>query len=109
MTTLYIHEQAAPGATTEIDLYEVPVGKKALISSLVVVNRGSSAAFARILLAQNGDVTENKQYLVPDLVVAGNDLYAQTFGITLNAGTVIRVYAENANFTFQVWGKESDA
>ena len=98
--------QSAPLAATLTDAYTVPASTEAIISSLVVVNRGNAATFFRVSIAIAGAVDDVKQYLYYDLVISGNDTFIATVGLTLAATDVIRVYATLATLSFNFFGVE---
>jgi hypothetical protein len=91
--------QSAPGATTETDLYTV-------CSSIVITNRGATQSTFRISLSKTGGATALKDYLYYDVTLAGNDTFIATIGITLATTDVVRVYAGNANLSFNLFGTE---
>lgn len=98
--------QVAPSATTNTDLYTVPAGKQAVISTIVVANRGASASSYRIASRQNGAALTAAQYIAYDIAIAANDTTTLTIGLTLGAGDVITVYGLNANLSFGLYGSE---
>lgn len=98
--------QLAPGATTETVLYTVPALTSSVISTLSIANRGATGTTFRVSVSVGGGATANKDYLYYDLNLEGYDTFAATFGVTLAAGDVIRVYAGNANLSFQLFGQE---
>lgn len=99
--------QNAPAATTETDLYTVPGATNTTVSTIIVCNRGATAATFRISIADGGGATTNKDYLYYDLPLAANDSYAATLGITLEATDKVKVYASTANLSFNLFGVES--
>jgi hypothetical protein len=99
--------QAAPAATTETDLYTVPGATTTVVSSVVVCNRGSSATTFRISVADGGGATANKDYLYYDVAIPAFDTFIATIGATLEATDKIKVYAGNANLSFNAFGIES--
>ena len=106
-TTVYkILGQSAPAATTEVNLYTVPAATETIISSIVVCNRGSSAATYRIYVASNGAAAANSQYLVYDASILAKETVALTLGITIDATDVLRVYASTADLSFNAFGSE---
>lgn len=105
MTSTYCNlGQAAPNATTETVLLTVPAATSAIISSLVVCNRTGAATTFRVSVSVGGGATATKDYLYYDLQIAGNDTFVATVGITVAAGDVVRVYAGNANLSFNLFG-----
>jgi hypothetical protein len=98
--------QAAPGATTETDLYAVPASTRAVISSIVITERGGGTPTYRLSVSVGAAATTNKDYLVYGAALTANGYVTLTLGISLAATDTIRVYASDANVTFQVFGVE---
>lgn len=98
--------QAAPAATTEVDLYTVPASKEAVVSTITVVNRGTSAGEYRLVVAPAGAATANQHYVAYNITLGGEGKDEHTQGITLAATDVIRVYASSADFSFSAFGTE---
>ena len=105
-TTYKVLGQVATAATTETDLYTVPASTETIVSSLIVTNRGATAATYRISVSVNGAATSTKDYLVYDGSISSNAVVALTLGITMDATDKIRVYASNANLSFNAFGSE---
>lgn len=106
-TTLKILGQAAPGATTETDLYTVPGATTSVVSTVVVANRSSTAATFRVSTSVTGAATANKDYIAYDVPLSGNETMAFTLGISIGATDKIRVYASTANLSFSAYGQEN--
>jgi hypothetical protein len=104
--TYKILGQVSPSATTETTLYTVPSAKSTVCSSLSICNRGSVQTTFRVSLSQGGSATASKDYIYYDVTLAANDTFIATIGVTLATTDVIRVYAGNANLSFQVYGTE---
>jgi glucose-6-phosphate dehydrogenase assembly protein OpcA len=98
--------QQATAATTETTLYTVPAATSAIASSVTVTNRGTTIATFRVSVAVSGGATTNKDYLYYDVSIAGNDTFIATIGVTLATTDKVKVYASNANLTFQLFGSE---
>jgi glucose-6-phosphate dehydrogenase assembly protein OpcA len=98
--------QSSPSATTETTLYTVPSAKSAVASSISICNRGSGQTTFRVSISQGGSATANKDYLYYDVVLAGNDTFIATIGITLATTDVVRVYSGNTSLSFQLFGTE---
>jgi glucose-6-phosphate dehydrogenase assembly protein OpcA len=98
--------QSAPLAITETDLYTVPASTSAVASSIIVCNRGTTQATFRVSIAVGGATTANKDYIYYDLLIAGNDTFIATIGVTLATTDKVRVYASSANFSFSLYGSE---
>jgi hypothetical protein len=105
-TTYKILGQSAPAATTETALYTVPSATETVISSLVICNRGASAATYRVYVAANGAAAANNQYLVYDASIQAKETVALTLGVTMDASDVLRVYASTADLSFNAFGTE---
>jgi len=106
-TTIKNLGQVAASATTETDLYTVPAETSTVCSSLVVCNRGTSAATFRISHAVGGGNTANKDYLYYNLDIPANDTFIATIGVTMAATDKIKVYASTANLSFNLYGQEN--
>ena len=106
-TTYKVLGQQAPGATTATDLYTVPGATQAVVSSIIVCNRSSSAtATFRISASVAGLATAPKEYIYYDLIIGQNDTFIATIGLTLGATDKIRIYASTANLSFTAVGSE---
>ena len=106
-TTIKILGQSAPSASTLTDLYTVPGGTQATISTITVCNRGTNVETFRISVAVGGAADDVKQYIYRDLSCYPADSFLATVGLTLGAGDVVRVFATSANFSFQLFGAET--
>ena len=98
--------QSNPAATTLTDAYTVPGATSAIVSTIQVCNRSSTATTFRLSIAVAGAADTNKQYIAYDVTIAGNEVYGFTEGITLAATDVVRVYATLATLSFNVFGQE---
>ncbi len=108
-TTYKILGQVAPSATTDTLLYTVPASTQTIVSSIIVCNRGTTEATFRVRVAPNGAGATSSQYIYYDVLIAGNDTFIATVGITMDPSDTINVYAGGtgaANLTFQVYGSE---
>jgi glucose-6-phosphate dehydrogenase assembly protein OpcA len=101
--------QLAPSATTATTLYTVPSATEAVISTLIVANRATSAAAFRIAVRPNGATLANEHYIAYDVAVGASDSTTLTLGLTLDAADVITVYASTANLSFSLFGSEITA
>lgn len=109
MATRYlVLGQAAPAATTDTTLYTVPAEKDAIISTLVVANRGGSSAAFRISVRPAGATLADLHYIAFDVVVLAGDSITLTLGIALSATDVVTVRAESADLGFSAFGSEID-
>ena len=100
--------QLAAAATTEEGLYAVPASSSTVVSSIVVANRGATAATYRLAVKPTAATTlATNHYIAYDVSIAANDSVALTLGITLAATNAIRTYASNTNLTFTAFGSEN--
>jgi hypothetical protein len=105
-TVYKVLAQSAPSATTNTDVYTVGSGKSAIVSTITVANRASSAATYRIAIRPAGATLANVHYIAYDITIAANDTTALTLGVTLAATDVVTVYTSTANFSFSLFGSE---
>jgi glucose-6-phosphate dehydrogenase assembly protein OpcA len=98
--------QVAPSATTATTAYTVPSSTQAVLSTIVVANRASSAGSYRIAIRPDGASLATTHYVAYDIAIAANDSTALTLGITLGDTDVVTVYASSADMTFSVFGSE---
>ena len=97
--------QSNPSAASLTDLYTVPGGTSATVSTITVCNQGATTTF-RVSVAVAGAADVVKQYIYRDLQLTANDTFAATLGITLGAGDKVRIYAGTANLSFNLFGCE---
>jgi hypothetical protein len=99
--------QVAPAGATITTLYTAPTGKDAVVSTLVVANRGTvGTSFRIVILPTLATPLEAQHYIAYDVAVAGGDSTTLTLGITLSPDNVIRVQGANSNLTFTAFGTE---
>ena len=107
MATSYkVLGQSAPSATTATTLYTVPSATEAVISSITVVNRGSSDGTYRISVRPNGAALSNEHYVIFDASLPAKATDALTLGITMDATDILEVYASSTDFSFNAFGSE---
>ncbi len=104
-TTPKVLGQEALAATTLTDVYTVPSATKAVVSTIVVCNRGTATTF-RVSLAKAGASDTTKQYLYYDQALPANATFTATVGIGLETTDVVRAYAASANVSVNVLGTE---
>jgi hypothetical protein len=98
--------QAAPAATTPNNTYTVPSATEAVISTIVIANRDSSAGSFRLSVRPNGATQADQHYLAYDVPIAANDSTTLTLGITMDAADVLTFYASSADMSINVFGTE---
>jgi hypothetical protein len=97
--------QVSLGATTLTAIYTVPALKYAVISTVVICNRGGATTI-RLSVAVAGAADDPKQYIYYDVPLPANDALAFTAGITLATTDVLKAYAGAATVTVSVFGAE---
>jgi hypothetical protein len=105
-TTYKVLGQSAPSADTATNLYTVPSGTYAVVSTITICNRANASATYRISVRPDGASQADQHYIAYDASVPSNDSIALTLGITLDAADIITVYASTANLSFNVFGSE---
>lgn len=105
--TYKVLAQAAPSATTLTDVYTVPAATTAVLSSVVVANRSSSARTFRLSVAIAGASDTSAQYVAYDMTVPANDSIFLQLGITLAATDKLRAYVSAADLSINVFGVEN--
>ena len=104
-STYKVLAQSAPSATTNTDVYTVGSGKSAVVSTITVCNRSTSATY-RIAIRPAAATLANQHYIAYDATVAANDTVSLTIGVTLAATDVVTVYASTANLSVNIFGAE---
>ena len=99
--------QLAPSATTTETLYTTPNLAQTTVSSLVICNRNAGNQTFRVSVHVTGAGADNKQFLYYDKEVAANNTITVVIGITLNQADEVKVYASNADLSFNLFGVET--
>jgi len=98
--------QSALAATTDTNVYTVPASTETIISTVVIANRGSTAATFRVAIRPAGATIANQHYIAFDVPIAGNDSTTLTLGITMDATDVLTARASTADLSVNVFGTE---
>ena len=105
--TLKVLGQAFPLANTITALYTCGSTYGATASSITICNQNlSTSSFFNVSIAIGGAADSPQQYLYYQLPIDGGDTFIATIGITIGQNDVVRVYANNANLSFQLFGAE---
>ena len=99
--------QSTPVATTLTDVYTVPAATTTAVSSIVICNRSAVATSFRVVVRPAGGAIANQMYLYYDVIIAGNDTFVATIGVSLATTDVISVYNTLATLSFNVFGQEN--
>jgi len=99
--------QLLPVKNTLSDLYVVPAATSTAVSSIIICNQNGVVQISfRVSIAVNGVSDDLSQYIYYDMPLATNDTFIATVGLTLNSGDVVRVYTNNSNVSFSLYGSE---
>lgn len=98
--------QASPSATTATTLYTVPAATQAVVSTIVVTNRGTSSQTFRLSVRPAGAAQANQHYLAFDVNINASSFLTLTLGITLNATDVLTVYNTSGDLSWNAFGTE---
>lgn len=98
--------QLAPAATTDTNLYTCPAQKEAVLSSVVILNRGASSGTFRIAVRPNVETLANKHFIAFDESLNAKTRTTLTLGITMDAADVVTIQASTADFSFNAFGVE---
>lgn len=104
--TYKILGQSTPAANTFFDIYAVPSGASAIVSTVNVCNLTASNVTFRLAAKQANAALSSKQYIVYDTVVPAQDSIALSLGLTLANTDVLTVYSFQGNVSFNVFGTE---
>ena len=98
--------QRNPSANVLSNLYTVPAGNSAVISSINIANLGTDPAAFSIAANVSGVATANANYLAWRVPVPGNDSISLSLGITLNASSQLSINANTSTVSFSAFGTE---
>jgi hypothetical protein len=98
--------QSLPSPNTFTDLYTVPAGNSAVISTLNVCNTSASNVTFRILVRPQGAAANVSQAIVFDAPLPAQDAIGLTLGMTLGATDKVTVYSWQGNVAFSLFGTE---
>jgi hypothetical protein len=104
-TTYKVLGQLAP-ASTSGDLYTVPSVTEAIISTINVVNTGTTDSTISIAIRKDGASIATNQYIVNGLVINPKVTFTYTSGLTMDSTDVITVSSTNNDCAFSAFGSE---
>jgi hypothetical protein len=94
-------------AGAAVDLYTVPTGKEAVISTIAISNPTTSATRYRVAVVPSGETLAVKNWIAFDIPISANTTTTLTLGITLAAGDKIKVSNDTGNVSFTAFGSEN--
>lgn len=98
--------QGLPTANTFVDLYRVPVGNSAVVSTLNICNLTTSNVTFRAAARPGGNTLSAQQYIAYDIALGAQDAIALTIGMSLAANDVVTVFSFQGNVAFSLFGSE---
>ena len=98
--------QSAPSITTPTNVYTVPADTEAVISTIVVCNRGVGESTYRLSIRPGGVVQSNAHWVAYDVPLQGNDSVTLTLGLTLQATDVVTFYTTTGDVSVSLFGTE---
>ena len=98
--------QAIPAFNSNVDLYTVPAGTSAIISTVNVCNQSLSNVTFRIAIRPAGVTGTSKHFIVYDSPIPAQDTIALSLGMTLGNTDVITAYSFQGNVSFAAFGTE---
>jgi len=98
--------QAIPTFNSNVDLYTVPAGTSAIISTINVCNQTQSNVTFRIAIRPAAATLVPKHYIVYDSALPAQDTMALSLGMTLGNTDVITAYSFQGNVSFAAFGTE---
>jgi hypothetical protein len=106
--TYRILGQINPTGNILSNVYAVPSGNSAIISSLVIANLSELGTGNSFTLSVNtsGVAVSNSNYIAYRVNCPVKDTVTLTLGITLNAGSILSANANSGNFAFTAFGTE---
>ncbi len=109
--TFKVLAQARPAAGVLTDIYQVPVGKEAIITHTHIFNRNNLPTTFRLSIGIDGVPSTPASYLYHDAAIQGNT--ADGVGmfpseLTLSENDIIRFSSVNGDCTIHLFGSEGD-
>lgn len=98
--------QSLPNANTFTDLYTVPAGNSAVVSTLNICNLTASNVTFRAAVRPANVVLLPKHYIAYDVALPAQDAIGLTMGISLDATDVVTVFSFQGNVAFNLYGSE---
>lgn len=96
----------APTAGSLQTVYTVPASTEAIVSTITLCNRAAESIKVRVAVRPNAAVIANDMYIYYDLLIPGNETFATTIGITMDASDDIQVYTDIATLSVNIFGQE---
>ncbi len=98
--------QGTAAVTTYATLYQVPASTQAVLSTISICNTAGATATYRIGFATSATDPAAADWLVYGTTVAANDTTFLTIGVSLPAGTFVRVSSSANTVSFTAFISE---
>jgi hypothetical protein len=98
--------QSYPAAATPTDVYTVPTGKQAVVSTFTVCNQSTFDDKFSIAIIPSGEVLDTKHIVFLNQQITGEDTFVATIGICLNDGDMFQATSTLGTCSFMVTGQE---
>ena len=87
-------------------IYTCPVSADAVVSTVFICHRGSTAGTYRFAATTSTAAPSTDAWLAFDVGIAANDFVALTVGITLSSGETIHAQGGTTAFSYTAFGSE---
>ena len=85
----------------------MPASTQTVVSTLSICNNNAANVTCNVAFVPNGGTIGTNSYVVSGATLAYNDTMLLTLGFSLGtAGDTIKVYANTANVSFNLFGSE---
>jgi hypothetical protein len=98
--------QEIPAANANVNLYTVPAGTSAIISTVNVCNQNAANATFRLSVKPAGVTGTSKHYVVYDSAIPAQDTIALSLGMSLGNTDVITAWTYQGGLSFSIFGTE---
>jgi hypothetical protein len=105
-TTYKVLGQSLPTSNTFFDMYAVPAGTSAIISTLNVCNTNTSNVTFRAAVRPANVALLPKHYVVFESPIPAQDSIALSLGMTMGNTDVLTVFSYLGNVSFNLFGTE---
>lgn len=106
-STYKVLGQARPADTNVADLYTVPVGGQAVVSTLIIANTTGTDATFDVYVRPDGATADEGTAIAFGSTVKANTSFSLTIGATADGSDVISVKSGTASaITFTAFGLE---
>lgn len=99
--------QVCPPSGSLTNLYTVPSGTQAVISTLSICNMSGILNTYRVAVRPSGQTLAPQHYITYDAQVPSNDSVFLTLGLSMSSGDVMSVFTPyNSGLAFNLYGSE---